>query len=137
MKWPTGKFVGQPVIRWLRPSWYVYLPLESEGFSFLRANGEIITPGHMMTDAGSIPRLAWSIPDLDPWCYLPAYIVHDWEFGQHHLGVVTKTFEEVNATLAEGISTLISTGVCPGDELKIDMIHAAVSSVFGGKIWDG
>jgi hypothetical protein len=90
----------------------------------------------MQTDGGSIPRPAWIIPGLSPWDYLPAYIVHDWDFVAHHKHLSNRTFEEVNLTLAEGIYTLMKTGVVNSDLVRIEIIYRAVSSPIGRRLWD-
>ena len=90
----------------------------------------------METDAGSIPRVIWSIPGLSPWDYLPAYMIHDWDFKAHHEGLSDRTFEQANLTLAEGIYTLMKTGVANSDWARIQIIYSAVSSPIGRAIWD-
>ena len=91
-----------------------------------------------MTDAGSTPPIAWLIPDLDPLTYLKAYLLHDWEFMMHHCRPhESRTFEEANHTLAEGVFTLMMTeeSIDP-DWRKVALVHAGVSSFVGRRVWD-
>lgn len=131
-----GKFSGWPRLEWHAPRSYEFDQYPNDEFSFARSTNEVIVPKAMNTDAGSIPRVAWSIPGLSPWDYLPAYLIHDWDFEAHHRGISDRTFEEVNLTLAEGIYTLWKTGVAESDPVRIEIIYRAVSSPFGRHIWD-
>jgi hypothetical protein len=131
-----GVFGGWPRLEWHGPLDYEFEQYPDDDFYFVRQCKETITPQAMNTDGGSIPRLAWIIPGLSPWDYLPAYIIHDWEFVAHHQHLSKKTFEEVNLTLAEGIYTLWQTGVAHSDLVRIQIIYGAVSSYIGRKLWD-
>ena len=131
-----GVFTGWPRLEWHGPRDYQFKQYPEDEFYFARQSKEKITPDAMNTDGGSIPRLAWIIPGLSPWDYLPAYIVHDWEFLAHHRKLTNKTFEEVNLTLAEGIYTLWQAGLAHSDFVRIEIIYQAVSSPIGRKLWD-
>ncbi len=132
----VGKFGGDFSLKWIGPRDYVYVPTPGNEFYFERESGEKIVPGAMTTDAGSIPRLVWDLPGLSPWDYLPAYMIHDWDFTAHRQNIGDRTFEQVNLTLAEAIYTLMVDGVVPMNSLNIWMIYEAVSSVFGRYVWD-
>ncbi len=136
-----GRFRGWPSLEWRGPRKYFYRPAATDAFAFMPRIESVdppsaIEPGELVTDAGSIPRVAWSIPGLSPWDYLPAYLVHDWDFEAHHRGIGERTFEEINLTLAEGIYTLMRTGVAHSDWVRIEIIYRAVSSDIGRAIWD-
>ena len=136
---PTGTFQNADRIslRWLEPDWFEYTPDPAAPFSFTRASGEVIMPERMATDGGSIPRPLWFRKNLSPWCYVPAFLVHDWEFDQHHAGATPKDFDAVRDTLAEGLKTLMETGVCPKSEVTFRAIYAGVSSWIAKRIWAG
>jgi hypothetical protein len=131
-----GKYSGWPRLEWHGPLDYQFRQYPDDDFYFIRSTNEKIRPDEMQTDGGSIPRPAWIIPGLSPWDYLPAYIVHDWDFVAHHKHLSNRTFEEVNLTLAEGIYTLMKTGVANSDLVRIEIIYRAVSSPFGTRLWD-
>lgn len=114
---------------------YVYRMTDPQ-MVFERHNGERVTAGTMRTDGGSVPRVCWSIPGFNPWAFLPAFLVHDWHFTQHHCDAAfDKTFEEVNQILAEGIYTIMATGMAPADWRVLVAVHAAVSSFVGRGVW--
>ena len=58
---PQGTFenADRLILRWERPDWFEFLPDPERPFAFIRASGEKITPGRMVTDGGSIPRWFW------------------------------------------------------------------------------
>lgn len=135
---PVGKFLNPEklFLRWAKPDWFEYLPDSQNPFAFVRSTGETITPGRMFTDGGSIPRWFWLNKNLSPWVYVPAYLVHDWEFDRHRQKASTKTFEAVRDTLAEGLKTLMDTGLAPRDEKTFRSIYAGVSSFVAMKLWE-
>ncbi|MCB1276246.1 DUF1353 domain-containing protein [Prosthecobacter sp.] len=79
----SGVIVGRPCIEWKQPDKFVYARSKNPEFSVKRPNGEIIKPGSIETDGGSIPRLLWSQRDFSPWTYAPAYLIHDWMYEAH------------------------------------------------------
>jgi hypothetical protein len=135
---PTGKFLNADklFLRWAKPDWFEYIPDPQSPLAFVRSTGETITPGRMFTDGGSIPRWFWVNKNLSPWVYVPAYLVHDWEFDQHRQKASTKTFDAVRDTLAEGLKTLMEAGLAPRDEKTFRSIYAGVSSFVAMKLWE-
>jgi hypothetical protein len=104
--------------------------------SFRRSNGEVVTPRHMFTDGGSVPRYLWSLSGLSPWGYAPAYLVHDWLFDLHHCGRSPYGFEATRDIMMEAIKTLMEDGVCPRDDLAFHGIYLGISSSIARQIWD-
>jgi hypothetical protein len=135
---PAGTFhnVDRIILRWERPDWFEFIPDPERPFAFTRASGEVIAPGRMITNGGSIPRWFWVRESLSPWCHTPAFMVHDWEFDMHHAGG-DKSFEAVRDTIAEALKTLMETGVTPKSEGTFRMIYAGVSSWIAKKVWAG
>jgi hypothetical protein len=129
-----GSFSGSPSIEWLGPRDYVFHG--GTGFKYTRGNGQVIVPGSMSTDGGSIPRLAWSVHGFSPWDYLPAYLIHDWLFEAHHAGDNSVSFEEANLIMAEGIWTLGQRGVVRVTDLQIWTLYGVVGSPLGRHVWD-
>ena len=116
---------------------YDYVPHPTDPLRFVRSTGEVIQPGRMITDGGSVPRVAWVIPDIDPITYIHAYLVHDWDFLRHHChATYPRDFDMVNLTLAEGIYTLMRVGVVSTDWRKVELVYRAVSSFVGRGVWD-
>jgi hypothetical protein len=132
-----GRFAGEPRLVWVKPDRFRHELNTEKPFSFIRKNGEAIAPGEMITDGGSIPRLLWSIKDLSPWAYGPAFLIHDWLFVQHHSGATDKPFEEVRDILMEAIRTLMEDGPCEFSRVAFDAIYAGVDSPVARALWDG
>lgn len=135
---PPGTFrnLDRLVLRWVRPDWFEYHPDPERPLQFERSTGETIVPGRMFTDGGSIPRWFWVSKNLSPWCYAPAFIVHDWEFDRHHAGASSKSFDAVRDTIAEAIKSLMETNACPKSEADFRLIYAGVSSWIAKDIWN-
>lgn len=123
-------------LKWIEPDWFEYMPSANEPFQFIRPTGEPVKPGRLFTDGGSIPRIAWLIETLSPWGYVPAYLVHDWEFDLHFCGQTDKTFEEVRDTMLEALKTLMVSGVVQESRLTFDIIHSGINSFIARKIWE-
>jgi len=142
----TGEFAGRFTLAWIGPGQFDYLPDPEDPFKYIRnlGNGqsEIIEPGPMTTDGGTIPLLAQLATGAKPWECGPAYIIHDWEFHRHDVDpTFDKSFEEVNRTLAEAMWTLMTKGYLGYERPEED--HREVHSVFCGvmtpiarSIWD-
>ena len=132
-----GEFKGKYAFHVRGPQDYEFIPDESDPFKFIRSNGEVIQPKRMLTDGGSTPRIAWAIPDLNPLGYLLGYLIHDWDFLAHHCRPdESRSFEETNITLAEGIYTMMMTGKVTPDWRKVEIVYQAVSSFVGRGVWN-
>ncbi len=79
----SGVITGRPCVEWRQPDQFVYVRSKNPDFSFRRSNGELIRPGNIETDGGSIPRVLWGQKDFSPWTYAPAYLMHDWLYEAH------------------------------------------------------
>jgi len=134
---PLGKIEGEPYLVWVKPDIFRLEP-QPKPFRFIRGSGEIIEPGRMFTDGGSIPRAFGVFSDkLSPWGYAPAFLIHDWLFDCHHAGTTDKSFEEVRDIMMEAIKTLMETRVCEFNRLTFDLIHAGIDSFVARRVWDG
>lgn len=133
---PKGKFEGEPRLVWIAPDLFRHEPNPDKPFRFTRNNGEVIEPGLMITDGGSIPRALWFVKDLSPWSYAPAFLIHDWLFDLHHCDRTDKAFEEVRDILLEGVRTLMESKVCPLDRVAFDLIYTGVDSFVAHQVWD-
>lgn len=121
---------------WRAPDWFEYTPSALQEFRFRSHAGDIVTPGSMFTDGGSIPRVFWITKNLSPWGYLPAFLLHDWQFDQHHSGTSAATFESVRDLMMEAVKTLMVSGVCPLSELDFNLIYHGINSAFARDIWN-
>lgn len=133
---PVGTFAGIPVVQWVSPDNFLYIPHPSDPLRFYRANGERIQPEAMFTDGGSVRSILQPIAGVTRWSHGSAWLIHDWDFDAHHLGISTRTFEEVNLTLAEAMRTLQVAGIVQDRPDDILNTYQAVSSAFGRAVWD-
>lgn len=85
---PVGKIQGQINLQWRDDpvKSFVYIPNPDNLFSYTTSDGEVITPGPLYTDGGSIPRIVSIDKHFVPWKHGPAYIIHDWLFELHDCG---------------------------------------------------
>lgn len=136
----TGKLLNLEnlFLRWVDEDWFEYLPHPdvNRRFGFRRVTGELVTPGHMFTNGGSIPRQLWWMEGLAPWDYAPAYLVHDWEFDLHHSGQTQKSFEDVRDTMMEALMTLMATGTGKDRPVIAKLIHAGIDSQIARDLWN-
>lgn len=138
---PSGAFEGEPLLYWVEPDIFRLEPNSAKPFRFVRTlndgDTEIIEPGRMFTDGGSIPRAFGVFSEkLSPWGYAPAFLIHDWLFDCHHAGTSDKNFEEVRDIMMEGVKTLMVSGVCKRSRLVFDLIHAGIDSPVARAIWN-
>jgi hypothetical protein len=136
--YPLGKFenLERSRLQWVAPNWFEFIPKGNMAFTFVRSQGEHITPKNFFTDGGSIPRLfRWS-DDLDPFGSLPGYLLHDWEFDLHHCNQSNKTFEDVASILMEALRTLMEGGYVKKDMLAFWMIETGINSWVAHEAWN-
>lgn len=135
---PPGTFqnLDKLSLRWKDEYIFEYIPDPENPFAFQRATGEIIQPGRLFTDGGSIPRIYWVKKGLSPWEYIPAYLLHDWEFELHRCKKSDKEFDDVRDTLMEAIHTLMNTPLVKKRKTVFTTIYDGVDSVFAKMIWN-
>lgn len=115
----------------------LYTPDPQAPFSFVDHSGLRITPGAFLTDSGSIPGWATSLTGIEKTGYLPAYLIHDWEYALHHckrLGS-DRTRAAVDETLFEGVKTLMVSGAVPEHRRNLWRIKTAVQNA-GWAYWN-
>ncbi len=141
-----GEFRGHFSLEWIGPELFNYHPDPNDPFQYIRNKGnnkkEVIQPGPMTTDGGSIPVIAQFFTGRTPWEYGPAFMIHDWEFHRHDVDPgFRKSFKQVNLTLAEAIWTLMNNGYLKYKKPKKDFrhvytIYSGVMSPIAKDIWD-
>jgi hypothetical protein len=93
---------------------FSYRPSFGNDFEFFSNTlGKSIKPGEMTTDKGSIPKILQFDEELMPDYYLPAYIIHDWLFVDHHKNSTAITginFLASSRLLSEAIKTIMELG---------------------------
>jgi hypothetical protein len=138
-KTPTGRFTGKLYVEWIAPNQFIYRPDADRPLVFTASDGRSLKPRPMYTDGGSIPRLFWSAPNLAPWDFGPAYVIHDWLFEQRHCKYddwQSYDFERGAQILAEGIKTQM-TSAGTEDASIVYAIYEAVRSPIAKALWEG
>lgn len=136
----TGELKGRLLVQWVSPDEFIFVPDPdpAQRLTFTRANGDVITPGKMYTDGGSVPRFLWSIRGYSPWGYAPAFIVHDWLFDSHHCG--DSPFPDyTNSDAAMVMSEIMKTMMEETGEKNAFVLYStyeAVSSSIAQDLWD-
>lgn len=140
----TGRFenIDRIALRWVggeagAAGIMAYEPDPNAPFSFTDTTGHTITPGAFLTDGGSIPAFAETVSGIDPRGYLPAYLVHDWEFTLHHCGQLDPARDRarVDAALMEAIKTMMSDGTVSQKKRHFWAIKTAIEN-FSRLYWD-
>jgi Protein of unknown function (DUF1353) len=135
----SGTLKGKLIVQWQEPDKFIFLPDKTNPLTFERSNGDIITPGRMITDGGSIPRPLWILRSYSPWGYAPAFIIHDWLFVMKHCAIaghVNYDHKVAAQIMAETMKTMMEKNKVPQDKLTLLSMHAAVSSDIAKKHWD-
>lgn len=140
---PVGKLEGQLNLQWRdHPvKAFVYIPSADAPFRYTTSTGDVITPGSLYTDGGSIPRIVTIDKHFVPWRFGPAYLIHDWIFELQHCGLnEDNKYNSDNAALimAEVIKTqYVSSGTEPSvrELIAIWEIYGFTKS-FSGMLWD-
>lgn len=134
-----GSFSGALDVRWVKNDYFVFIPNKDNPLTFTRPNGQIIRPGTMYTDGGSIPRLLWGVKGYSPWGYAPAYIMHDWLFQAKHCGYKPYNqykFEDSVDVMAETLKAVMENDTEVRNYFVFDSIVASIASPIAKQLWD-
>lgn len=141
--WRIGQLLNVDSIRlsWAEPDIFRFIPRNTAPFAFKRASGETIVPRTFFTDGGSIPMLVRGLdPQLSPWAYGPAYLLHDWLYEVHHAADFTgaqspRSFEDVRDVLLEAVNTLCAMKRCVCSDATFNLLFIAINSGVARKVW--
>ncbi|MBC2736535.1 MAG: DUF1353 domain-containing protein [Desulfobacteraceae bacterium] len=136
----VGTLTGNVRVQWLEPDKFLFIPDSNKPLSFKRHNGDVITPGIMYTDGGSIPRPLWGVRNYSPWGYAPAFIVHDWLFVMKHCNneaLGDYDVDDAGMVMSEIIKTLMEKE----ENIEINKfvlysMHKAVTSEIAEELWE-
>lgn len=134
-----GRFEGDLRLRWVALDLFAYEPDPLRPFRFVRPSGEVIEPGRIVTDGGSIPSVVRGIDGLSPWGFAPAYVVHDWLFQRQRCGQAPADeagFAESVAVMAEALRTLIGDDPAAAELERYRAIVSSSASVFARHHWN-
>jgi hypothetical protein len=135
----VGQLTGKLIVQWWEPDKFIFIPDRNGPLTFKRSNGDVIVPGRMFTDGGSIPRGLWIFRNYSPWGYAPAFVVHDWLFEMHHCklpGDEKYNYQIAADVMAEVMKTMMETKLVDKAPLTLDAMHAAVNSSIAEGYWD-
>ena len=136
----TGKIDGRLTVQWFERDRFRFIPDEEDPLVFTRSNGDVIEPGEMATDGGSIPRPLWALKNYSPWGYAPGYIVHDWLFEANHCNVeeyADYSLKESGLVLSEVIKTMMEDEKYGGkNEIVLYSVYLAVTSEVAEELWN-
>lgn len=129
LRWIGGEAGAQGVM--------AYEPVPDAPFSFTDTTGHKITPGAFLTDGGSIPAFAETVTGIDPRGYLPAYLVHDWEYSLHHCRTLDTARDRarVDAAMMEALKTIMTDGTVAEKKRHFWAIKTALEN-FASLYWD-
>lgn len=134
-----GELSGRLVVEWVGPDQFRFTPHPQDPLTFVRDNGDRITPGVMYTDGGSIPRPLWALKSYSPWGYAPAFIIHDWLFEMEHCqlpGHEDYDVQEAAVVMGEVLKTMREDRPLDGpSKLVIYTMQEAVSTRIAAHYW--
>lgn len=154
---PPGEFKGKLFVMWvgetegpLGDGKFVFVPADDPLRLERRRPGatvEVIQPGMMYTDGGSIPPIAAAFKGFSPWGYAPAYMVHDWLFvakrcweddqGTPEEAAAAKMpFPETAEVAAEAINTLIAQKKVKPNDVAPEVISRIVAGPISRQLWE-
>jgi hypothetical protein len=134
-----GNLKGKLLVQWLEPDQFLFIPDKENPLTFVRGNGEKITPGRMMTDGGSVPRPIWILRNYSPWGFAPAFIVHDWLFRMRQCklaGYQNYSLDSSGIIMAEIMKTMIEAKKVEANSLVVDSMYMAVTSGVARDRWE-
>jgi len=136
-KTEKGQLKGKIIVEWLEPEKFRFVPDSNDPFTFVRSNGEQITPGEMITDGGSIPRPVRVFRHYSPWGYTPAFIIHDWIFRMKYCkldGYENYDVDKAATIMSEVMKTMMEATV-EKDKDAMYFMYEAVKTAPVKKIW--
>jgi hypothetical protein len=136
----SGKLTGKLVLEWIDQDKFRFISDSADPLRFVRANNEVIKPGEMFTDGGSIPAPLRAIKSFSPWGYAPAFIIHDWLFVMKHCKISGhEKWNHLKAAdvLAEVMKTVMESPRFGGpNKLVHYSMYEAVRSQIAKDYWD-
>ncbi|MBU2533166.1 MAG: DUF1353 domain-containing protein [Alphaproteobacteria bacterium] len=139
-KTPQGKLGGKLILEWIDQDKFRFISDPEKPLQFVRANNEVIKPGPMFTDGGSIPGPLRAIKSFSPWGYAPAFIIHDWLFVMKQCKLAGyEKWDHLKAAevFSEVMKTVMENPKFGGpNKLVHYSMYEAVRSSVAQKYWD-
>jgi len=129
LRWISGDTAKQRLLE--------YTPHPAAPFAFTTSDGRRIVPDGFLTDGGTIPDFATVISGIDRYAYLPAYLIHDWEYVLHHCQKLPPevTREKADRALLEALKTMMTGGLIAESRKDFWAIETALAN-FAESYWD-
>ena len=108
----VGTLKGKLQVEWIDQDTFLFVPDPVNPLVYMRGNKEVVQPGMMRTDFGSVPVAMRALKSYSPWGYAPAFLIHDWLFVMKHckLPGYEKLDLDVSATImAEILKTMMES----------------------------
>jgi len=143
-EYATGTFenVESIKLRWIsgdsaKARLLEYAPDPAAPFAFVTSDGRRIAPGPFLTDGGTIPDAATLVSGIDRFGYLPAYLIHDWDYVLHHCGQLPPevTREAADRALLEALKTMMTGGLITESRYDFWAIKTALEK-FAASYWN-
>ncbi|RIA56826.1 hypothetical protein [Dichotomicrobium thermohalophilum] len=114
-----------------------YVPDPVAPFAFTTSDGRRIKPGRFLTDGGTVPDAATLVSGIDRFGYLPAYLIHDWDYVLHHCGQLPPEVTQAAAdrALLEALKTMMTGGLISESRKDFWAIKTALER-FAASYWD-
>lgn len=136
----TGELKGKLVVEWIDQDKFLFLPDPNDPLVFTRKNKEVVQPGKMYTDGGSIPPALRALKSYSPWGYAPAFIVHDWLFVMKQCkiaGFEDYDLDKAATIMAEAMKTVMENPKYGGpNKLAHYTMYEGVRSSVARDYWD-
>ena len=136
----SGTLSGRVIVEWRKPDLFVFRPDTGQPLTFVRKDGDVLKPGEMFTDGGSIPRPFWVLKNFSPWGFGPAFIVHDWLFHMHRCklpGYEHYSVEAAATIMSEIMKTMMeSPGFDYGSKTTVYLMYTAVETPTARDAWN-
>lgn len=142
-EYATGSFenVESITLRWVsgdsaKTRLLEYVPDQAAPFAFTTSDGRRIAPGRFLTDGGTVPAAATLVSGIDRFGYLPAYLIHDWEYVLHHCNHLPPdvTQEKADRALLEALKTMMTGGLISESRKDFWAIKTALER-FAWRYW--
>jgi hypothetical protein len=106
----TGELKGRLIVEWVDQDKFIFQPDAQDPLTFTRKDKDVLRPGLMYTDGGSVPPVLRALKSYSPWGYAPAFIIHDWLFAMKHCkipGYEKYDLEKAATIMAEVMKTVM------------------------------
>ncbi len=143
-EYATGRFenVESIKLRWVsgdsaKLRLLEYLPDPVAPFAFTTSDGRRIAPDRFLTDGGTVPDAATLVSGIDRFGYLPAYLIHDWEYVLHHCNHLPSdvTQDKADRALLEALKTMMTGGLILESRKDFWAIKTALEE-FAWRYWE-